>query len=564
MSRKELMDALHEARLQLAGADDLRHVVEELSVHQEELRQQQHELSSAQRELEISRDGYAELFDFAPIGYVTLDGQGAIQEINFTGGQMLGIERKRLEGVPFIVYVSASDRRKFLDVLARCRRGERRVRTELSLRGDGDVRIPVELTIRQVANRARPPRLYCSFSDQREREQLEEERHRAADDAARMHEEQTRVVATNEAKDRFLAVLSHELRSPLSPIVFGLAALEHMGDLPPGAVETLALIRRNVDLEARLIDDLLDVTRISHGKLRVELEEVELHGLLESVAAMCRAEFEAKEQKLTLDLTAERSWVLADPTRLRQIAWNLVLNASRATPRQGAIAIRTRDCGDGRVSIAVEDNGPGVAPQDLGRIFAAFEQADANERPGGLGLGLAITKGLVEAHHGTISVTNLSPGARFEVLLDTIEPTSGSQPRIRASAIERQPRAVLLVEDHPDTADMLARLLAANGCRVQVAHSVAEALAVPDDAFEIVLSDLQLPDASGLDLMQRLQERRAVPGIAMSGFGFDHDVRRSLDAGFSKHLIKPVTVEDVLEAIDEVAGRARQVASGIV
>jgi CheY-like chemotaxis protein len=191
----------------------------------------------------------------------------------------------------------------------------------------------------------------------------------------------------------------------------------------------------------------------------------------------------------------------------------------------------------------------------MDRIFAPFQQAENGGRSsGGLGLGLAICKGLIEAHQGSIRVSNGPAGAIFEVELETVEPEPAVASRNDARRAAQQTPSILLVEDHLDTAEVLAHLLSAKGCRVRVVHTVADALRVPDDDFDIVLSDVQLPDATGLELMERLRMRRPVRGIAMSGYGFERDVRRSLEAGFSRHLIKPVKVEDVLDAIDEVAG----------
>jgi two-component system CheB/CheR fusion protein len=226
--------------------------------------------------------------------------------------------------------------------------------------------------------------------------------------------------AASHSKDRFLAILSHELRTPLTPVVMALHALERSVDLPATARGTVELIRRNVKAELLLIDDLLDVTRISSGKLEMVRAETDMHGVIRSAAAVCEGDFTAKRQRLGIDLAAERHVVAGDASRLQQVVWNLLKNASKFTPNQGEIRVATSNVAD-RFVLIVADTGIGISAEALPLIFDAFAQEGqwVTSEFGGLGLGLAIAKATVEAHHGTLVVDSggRNQGATFTVTL---------------------------------------------------------------------------------------------------------------------------------------------------
>ncbi|XHR27029.1 MAG: PAS domain S-box protein [Chthoniobacteraceae bacterium] len=362
--------------------------------------------------------------------------------------------------------------------------------------------------------------------------------------------------AANQAKDQFIAVLSHELRTPLTPVLAMVTAMEDSGRLPETWRADIEAIHRNVELEARLIDDLLDVTRISQGKLILRTEPLDVHASLQAALEICRSELEAKHQELVLALEARRHWVQADPARLGQVFWNLVKNAVKFTPEGGRIEVRTADEAGGRVQITVADNGIGIEADVLPRVFNAFEQGEASRkrRFGGLGLGLSIAKALVEMHHGTLAAASegRSHGALFTVDLETIEPG----PKLAAEPPRAQPEAgparrILLVEDHEDTARILSRLLRQWGYTVATAGSVATALERAKQAqFDLLVSDLGLPDGSGLEIARHLRGR--VRAVALSGYGTDEDIRASLEAGFSEHLTKPVSIQTLRAAVNKL------------
>ncbi|MGA7780958.1 MAG: ATP-binding protein, partial [Paraburkholderia sp.] len=238
-----------------------------------------------------------------------------------------------------------------------------------------------------------------------QREAIEErERLLASEQAARLAAEEA-----NRAKDRFLAMLSHELRTPLTPVLAGARVLELIQELPEQARSCVLMIRRNVELEARLIDDLLDLTRVANGKLRLSLETVDVHDVIDSVLELFRSEIQVKQQDVHVDKAARHHYVLADRARLQQMLWNLIRNAAKFTPDGGHIYVRTHD-ERMQVQISVEDTGIGIEPEQIGKLFNAFEQGNQNmtRQFGGLGLGLAITKALTDVHGGT--VTARSPG----------------------------------------------------------------------------------------------------------------------------------------------------------
>ena len=349
----------------------------------------------------------------------------------------------------------------------------------------------------------------------------------------------------SEAKDRFLAMLSHELRTPLTPVLTSVLNLEHENDLPKAMHESLQLIRRNVELEARLIDDLLDLTRINKGKVQLSFEVVDAHLLLRNALEICQSEIEQKKLELRAELAAKKVHLRADPARVQQIFWNLIKNAVKFTPDGGKLGIKTSNNGDGTFCVEIEDSGCGIEPEVLPRIFHAFEQAGRTQL-GGLGLGLAISKALTEAHHGQINAesSGRDRGAKFTTVFPTCEADAVSESTFAPSFVpKRRSVRVLLVEDHEDTKRSLTNMLRRRGYAVLAASDVRSALDLAvTEPFDVLVSDIGLPDGSGLDLLKTLRAKREVFGIALSGYGMEEDIRRSNEAGFSHHLIKPVDI----------------------
>lgn len=358
----------------------------------------------------------------------------------------------------------------------------------------------------------------------------------------------------NEAKSEFLAVLSHELRTPLTPVLLTVSLLESNPDLPQEIRDDIATIRRNVELESQLISDLLDLTRITRNKLQLDQQDVDLHLILRSAIDICQREASAR---LIVELNAKQNTVRGDSTRLQQIFWNLINNAEKFTPPEGTVTVRTSDLPNQRVRVEVTDTGAGIDPAVLPRLFTAFEQGEirSQRQQAGLGLGLAISKRLAEAHGGTIAVQSggRGMGATFTVELPTIAraPISTTPPRSSAEgATTTRQLAVLLVEDHESTLAALTRLLKHLGHRVTGASTAAAAVsATKQDTFDLIISDLGLPDGSGLDVMRAIRGKFAGRAIALTGYGMEADIAASQDAGFDEHLTKPVDLEQLQQTI---------------
>ncbi len=372
------------------------------------------------------------------------------------------------------------------------------------------------------------------------------------------------LIAANAAKDQFLAQLSHELRSPLTPVIAMVGELEaELPDSEPvkGALE---VVRRNVELEARLIDDLLDITRISKGKLQLSFEPISIHQILQRAYEICRNEIEAKNLEVNFALRAAHPYVEGDPARLQQVFWNLIKNSVKFTPEKGRISIETLNPGPNNIGVRVIDTGIGIEPQAIGKIFDAFEQgqSDITRRFGGLGLGLTISKTLIDAHGGHIRVqsSGKNQGATFTIELNTVERPIERDGHGEDLSADRKPdvavtsdRRLLLVDDHYDTCLSMKRMLERRGYQITVAHSAEQAVEkVRTQEFDLLISDIGLPDRSGYELMRELRLNKRFPGIALSGFGSEQDVNQAREAGFAEHLTKPINFERLEKTIQSL------------
>ena len=374
--------------------------------------------------------------------------------------------------------------------------------------------------------------------------------------------------AADRAKGRFLAVLSHELRNPLSPVLMAVSALldgDEMLDLRP----TLEMIRRNVELEARLIDDLLDVTRIGRGTLHLDPRTVDAHDAVRQAVHICLGEIEQGRIALESDLTAAEHYVEADPARLQQIIWNLIKNATKFTPPGGSIAVRSR-------------NRPHpsawrpTAPGDRGgrrRCRHRGGGPDPDLRAVRAGRGLPAPPQRVGVGPGHRPVAGRSPWRPA----DRSQPGAWTGQHLSAGATDDHPAhrryaalglghpsparsrglKILLVEDNKDTLKYIALVLGARGHAVTVAERLSEALlAAADQPLDLLVSDIELPDGTGLELMRQLRGT-GLPAIAMSGYGSEEDVRASLEAGFAEHLTKPVDLTRLIAAVHSVTAAKR-------
>lgn len=450
-------------------------------------------------------------------------------------------------------------------------------------------------SIAEVARLRDALRRSAALLSRRERERRESlaraEAALADADAARATAE--RASAT---KDQFLAVLSHELRTPLTPVMTAVQMLEGDRSLPPDVHDAITMVRRNVQLEVTLIDDLLDLTRVARGKIELYVTDIDLHGKLRHVVDGCVGEMQSKRQRLELKLEASRPVVRADSARVQQVIWNLLKNAVKFTPEDGTITVSTRDVPHRdtdattttttmttrHVEVRVTDTGVGIEPDAMGKIFDAFEQGGAGvtRQFGGLGLGLTISKTLADMMGGSLSARSggRGRGATFTLTLPVSATTSPvvdsadeppatvaeGKPALRSTASGEKASTlrgvrVLLVEDNYDTARAMSRLLGTFGCDVRIADTVAAATrAASAQPFDLVLSDLGLPDGTGYDLMRQLRASHGLTGVAISGFGMEEDVRRSAAAGFAEHITKPVDIHRLKQVIERLTKTAEQ------
>jgi signal transduction histidine kinase/ActR/RegA family two-component response regulator len=355
-------------------------------------------------------------------------------------------------------------------------------------------------------------------------------------------------------KDEFLAMLAHELRNPLGPVRNALQVLNLAGDNLAASTQARAIIERQVRHLARLVDDLLDVSRISRGKVRLRLERLDLSALVRSAVEDRRSHLKEGGLELALELAAGPLWVDADPTRIAQVVDNLLVNANKFTDPGGQVIVRVGPREAGWVGVSVVDSGIGITADMLPLLWDPFAQADTSldRSRGGLGLGLALVKGLVELHGGRVRATSAGPGqgADFSVLLPLREAPSGAvREETRSGAPAAVSLRVLVIEDHRDAAESLRMLLELSGERVEVTHEGSAGLeaarrSVPD----VVLCDIGLPGMSGYEVARALRDCVETAGVylvAVSGYGQPEDREKSLRAGFDAHLVKPVEPDEL-------------------
>lgn len=371
-----------------------------------------------------------------------------------------------------------------------------------------------------------------------------------------LEEKTAEAVAASRAKDIFLASLSHELRTPLNPALLLAGDAAHNQNFPSEARAVFADIARNIALEARLIDDLLDLTKIERGLLRMECGPADVQAVLADAIRVVEPVYAEKRLQLARDFQAVTVYAAVDPDRLKQVFWNLLQNAAKYSEPQGAVRVRTTNRDD-RLEIEVADQGIGMTPEELAHCFDGFTQGQ--HRRGGLGMGLTISRKLLELMGGTITAESegRGRGSMLRVSLQALPAPStvaapGSIPPMSVPAGLK----ILVVEDHAPSRTAIERLLQRRGHQVTSAATAAEALAAARDArFDLALSDIGLPDGDGYALMRALRELQPVVGIAITGFGTDEDIRLATEAGFATHLTKPVTIEKLNKVLNRVTGQ---------
>jgi PAS domain S-box-containing protein len=441
------------------------------------------------------------------------------------------------------------------DILRRLAAGERLSDHEAVLRcKDGSTR-NVCITSSVLFENGEFVHTRCFTRDITERKTLERERDEKVraliEEVARrerVEEELRRVNAVKEeasrAKDDFLAMLGHELRNPLSPIITALELMKLRGEPPRREHD---VIERQVRHLVRLVDDLLDVSRIARGKVELRCDVVEIAHVVTQAIEMATPLIDERGHRLTVELAAELPLLVkGDAVRLAQVVANLLTNAARYTPKGGEIRVSTERVAE-RIVIRVTDNGAGIAPDLLPQVFELFVQGKrtSDRAEGGLGLGLAIVQNLVRLHHGIVSAHSEGPGTGSTFVVElpaTGQPPQATQVEEALASAPQHCRRVLVVDDNADAADMLAQILRSNGHEVMVANSGPQALTMVDDFQpQVAVLDIGLPVMDGYELATLLRQRKAdCKLVALTGYGHEAARAKARDSGFDAHFVKPV------------------------
>jgi two-component system CheB/CheR fusion protein len=520
--------------------EDERRLLQELEVHQVELEMQNEELRRSRLEVEEGLNRYTELFDFAPVGYATVSLDGIIRDVNHRGARLLGKNRSALIGENFHDFVAAARKEDFSALLGQAISSDRPESRPSNLTQPSGESLEVHMAVSKPL-RAEAVAL-VTFEDISGRVAKEAELAVAHSDLR----------DSSQRKDEFLAVLSHEIRNPLAPIRSSLFIL---GRAQPGsdqARRALAVIDRQVVHLTRLIDDLLDVTRIERGKILLRRERVELGDLVRRTMEDHRSSFESGGVHLEGRFEPGLFWIYADAARLVQVVSNLLGNAEKFTPRGGSVVVSLNRDGV-KVVLSVCDTGLGIHPEMMRHMFEPFVQSPqtVDRARGGLGLGLAMVKGLVELHGGTVDAMSagLGSGAELKVSLPlAAEPAPGPAVRSRA-----EKNRILVIEDNTDSANSLVEALQLLGHEVCAAYSGLLGIELARSFQpEIVICDIGLPEMDGYQVARALRSERGLAGaylIALSGYAQPEDLQRATEAGFNQHVAKPVGLDELERVI---------------
>jgi PAS domain S-box-containing protein len=507
--------------------------------------------------------GTADLFDHAPVGLWTAGPDGSRTYFNrkwlaFTGRTL---EAERDNG--WTEGIHPDDFERGLSTYLRAVHGRRAYELEYRLRRfDGEYRWVYDNGVPHYAEDGTFVAYVGSAVDITDRRRAQDERERLLAEAE----------AASRAKDQFLATLSHELRTPLNAVV-GWAHMLRSGKLDEAATaRAVETIDRNARAQSQLISDILDISRIVSGKLRLSVRPVDLTPVVEAALDTVRPSAEAKGIHLQAILDPAAGPVSGDADRLQQVFWNLLANAVKFTPREGRVLVRLSRI-DSHVELRVEDTGIGIAAEFMPHVFELFRQRDGSpsRQHGGLGLGLALVKHLVELHGGSVECA--SPGERmgavFSVKLplmiatlrEGVHPTAETSGDLRAPSLEGV--AVLVVDDDPDARRLIAALLEERGARVRTVGSSAEALvALEAERPDVLVSDIEMPGDDGYALMRAIRqlppERGGrVPAAALTAYARTEDRMQALLAGFHLHMPKPVQPAELAAVVASLAGRTR-------
>lgn len=571
--------------------EELGNSLEELQASQEVLHQQNQELALAYQELAAERKRYRELFECAPDGYLITNTEGKIQEANQTSSVLLQVPQQYLIGKPLVVFVPEQERQDFRTQLNRVRQVGRLEEWVIRLQPRQGEAFYAALTVTAVANsQGNVVALRWLLRNITERKQLEETQLRAAlaemmnkaleDEIAQrkllegeLRRQAEALTQANSLKDEFLAIVSHELRSPLNAIM-GFAQMLRMRRFDEAtSSRALETIERNARAQAQLVEDLLDISRIVRGKLSLDVQSVNLIEVIEAAIDLVMLAARAKEVNIQTNFDVPESFVRGDSERLQQIIWNLLSNAIKFTPRHGRVEIGLRQ-DDSFVIIQVSDTGQGIHPDFLPYVFEHFRQEEQakTRHHGGLGLGLAIVRQLVEIHGGTVHVSSPGEGkgTTFTVRLPLMTMPSSQEVAERSPSPENLPAtdpapnlenvSVLVVDDEIDSRELLTVILECAGAHVRAVASVDEALEILEQVQpDVLVSDVRMPTQDGYSLIRQVRSKpveqiRQIPAIALTAHSREESSNKAITAGYQLYLPKSLEPDVLLAAIASQVG----------
>jgi PAS domain S-box-containing protein len=536
---------------------DKRRLAQELDIHRVELELQNEELRQTRGDLEAGLERYTQLFDFAPLGYCTMGWDGLVAQVNHAGATLLDEPRSHIVGKKFSLFVAPPDRPSFDDLMKRAAATGEAQMGEFTLMRVHEDRPTVRL---RAAPMQDPNAVVLLAFEDITPEKRAEERLR------RVHEE---LREADRRKDEFLAVLSHELRTPLSTLlIHGQLLQQHAALDPARARRSGEAIERAARAQARLVDDLLDVSKIIAGKMRMQVDRIEIASVVQAAVEAHAGEAAGKQIQLTASVDPELPALNADAGRLQQAIGNLLHNAVKFTPPGGRIRV-TVDSLLQKIRIQVSDDGAGIDGSFLPVLFERFSQADrtTTRSTGGLGLGLSIVRHIVEAHHGTIEASSAGrgKGSTFTMMLPmgSLGKSKSKSPAGVSKRFSIDGARLLVVEDDANTRATLTEVLVLAGAEVKAADGIGAAMASFADFHpDAIVCDIAMPGGDGCDLLRTIRARRPdeggdVPALALTALASEEDRQRTRAAGFQMHVAKPVDVKRLIDAVGQILRRDR-------